>query len=613
MTFADRRKGWAGLALPVAVGACFATSIVFAALMFVPPPEVGVARGVLSGVMLAGWVLIVWWAMDTWVSWRPARCVTAALACALGIFAVLDAYIVAHAGLHVVDALQLLSASGSWTTTLREAGYGPWLLWLAVVGLALVMGLAACWRLVSNPPSIPKRGQWALMVGLAVLTVGFTAEQYDARATVEFRYRDRYLPLYPTLFPIRLRHRVEIPVQTDAEYRRQGLEHIGPAQNPRHVLFIVLESFRRDAINPVVTPNLARLEAGAVTSPNARTEGIFTLTAWNPMLMNRPAITAAGDQHRIESADTGSLPFLLLKKAGYRVQVALSTDPEYGHYRTRMLGQGGAVDETYLPYGSDPEAPRWVRDLRVTERAQRWIEALDPSQPTFMLLQLDGTHWTYTFDPSDPLHPDYDREPDWGRQTVAEAAALARRYENAAHGVDRNVGRLLDALRSRGLQDDVAIVVLSDHGELVGEGGIGHSTFHPDVLAIPLFLSLPGQRARALDLYSGTADAMATLLGYLDIQGFEPWMVWGSSLLRPDAHPGVVLTANGSQSRFMLSTPQGSVELRSTGRIGGSAGFMVKNAFDTRGRPVADVEAFVGELRWRETLDRLLHRPRRPL
>lgn len=74
------------------------------------------------------------------------------------------------------------------------------------------------------------------------------------------------------------------------------------------------------------------------------------------------------------------------------------------------------------------------------------------------------------------------------------AALLRNAYDGEIRSMDRQLGRLLDALHERGLYDDTLIVVTADHGELFGEGGhFGHGLYLSEAeLHVPLLVKLPG-------------------------------------------------------------------------------------------------------------------------
>jgi choline-sulfatase len=59
---------------------------------------------------------------------------------------------------------------------------------------------------------------------------------------------------------------------------------------------------------------------------------------------------------------------------------------------------------------------------------------------------------------------------------------------------DRNVGRILDALRQTGLEENTMVVYTSDHGEKAGENGMWWKfNFYEGSVTVPLMIALPGR------------------------------------------------------------------------------------------------------------------------
>jgi arylsulfatase A-like enzyme len=88
-------------------------------------------------------------------------------------------------------------------------------------------------------------------------------------------------------------------------------------------------------------------------------------------------------------------------------------------------------------------------------------------------------------------------------------------YDGGVHYADYCAGRLLDAIHASGRAEHAMIVIMSDHGELLGERGIvGHTWSVLDPVArIPLIIQFAGERSptrcRAL---AQTQDVFATVL-----------------------------------------------------------------------------------------------------
>src|SRR6266542_661640 len=107
------------------------------------------------------------------------------------------------------------------------------------------------------------------------------------------------------------------------------------------------------------------------------------------------------------------------------------------------------------------------------ERAQKWIGE-HKAQPFFFFFHIYEPHTPY--DPPEPFKSKYGSAYDG---EVAAAGAI--------------VGRFLDYLKGQGLYDRATIVLMSDHGEGLGEHGeVEHGVFlYREDIQVPLMLKLP--------------------------------------------------------------------------------------------------------------------------
>jgi len=99
-------------------------------------------------------------------------------------------------------------------------------------------------------------------------------------------------------------------------------------------------------------------------------------------------------------------------------------------------------------------------------------------------------------------------------------------YDSEIHFMDREIGRLLDHLKLRGLYEDTWIFVLADHGDLIGDPVLGESGLwgHGDSLTepeihIPFFVKEPGPLARTGEdpTFVQQVDILPTILARLGI------------------------------------------------------------------------------------------------
>ncbi|HEY3514666.1 sulfatase-like hydrolase/transferase [Kribbella sp. NPDC051137] len=98
-----------------------------------------------------------------------------------------------------------------------------------------------------------------------------------------------------------------------------------------------------------------------------------------------------------------------------------------------------------------------------------------------------------------------------------EAATVAAQYFAAMTGVDEQIGRLLDALSTEGLDDNTIVVFTSDHGMQLGSHALMFkNVWYDESLLVPFILRWPGRvPAGADDLLLSAPDVGPTLLGLL--------------------------------------------------------------------------------------------------
>jgi arylsulfatase A-like enzyme len=109
------------------------------------------------------------------------------------------------------------------------------------------------------------------------------------------------------------------------------------------------------------------------------------------------------------------------------------------------------------------------------------------------------------------------------RLRAEDVAHLRDLYDEEVAFTDREIGRFLEALRARGLDEETAVVLVADHGEeFLEHGWLGHTaSLYEEVIRVPLLLRLPGvgTPGRVVDDPVETRSLYATLLDYLDVRG----------------------------------------------------------------------------------------------
>lgn len=164
----------------------------------------------------------------------------------------------------------------------------------------------------------------------------------------------------------------------------------------------------------------------------------------------------------------------------------------------------------------------------------------DNSKPFFMMVSMNPPHHPYS-SLDDCMEDDYAlyKEKQTGELLIREnadttmaKAASAPYYFAQVTGVDREFGRILQALDSLGLADNTIVVFASDHGETMCSHSLSDPKNSPytESTNIPFLIRYPGKlKPKVEDLILSTPDIMPTLLGLSGLSEIIPQEVQGSN------------------------------------------------------------------------------------
>lgn len=163
-------------------------------------------------------------------------------------------------------------------------------------------------------------------------------------------------------------------------------------------------------------------------------------------------------------------------------------------------------------------------DVFTADSAVAWIgREADPARPTFLQIGFPGPHepWDppprhlaayegrenefpapvdcpHDFDRSPPQHAavrdfhariDHESRIDLGDATEADIRRMRAHYYAKVTLVDEQIGRILSALKDRGMLENAVVVVTSDHGEMLGDHGLAYKWLMFDqITRVPLIM-----------------------------------------------------------------------------------------------------------------------------
>ncbi|MBS12139.1 MAG: arylsulfatase [Gemmatimonadetes bacterium] len=349
-------------------------------------------------------------------------------------------------------------------------------------------------------------------------------------------------------------------------------------RKPNIVLFVP-DSYRGDVLghqeNPgAVTPNLDRfVEEGAVSYRNAFAQNpVCTPSRCSFMTGLYPHVHGHRSMRNMLKEQEPNL-LTVLKREGYRILwsgkndlVRVRTKDDYARYCEEKIDPTGQhLEEMHFarppalkeddprhgvyykgvrPRCASGEEPRWDRDTAWVCSAIDRIDGHTGDDPLCCYIPLTGPHPAYevnadAYDAIDPkLLPPSIGEDGTGNPEVLEALRKAygseaiteetwreikRIYYGMCTTIDGLFGRVVEALKDRGLYDDTWILFFSDHGDFAGDYGLPektHSTLQDSLLHVPLIVKPPvdvptagGSREALTELI----DITATLYDCLDV------------------------------------------------------------------------------------------------
>jgi choline-sulfatase len=179
-------------------------------------------------------------------------------------------------------------------------------------------------------------------------------------------------------------------------------------------------------------------------------------------------------------------------------------------YRERARSETGGVWPSPFPVED-------FLDSYVGRKAVEFVERYDDRRPMCLFVGFGGPHepwdapghYANMYRPEDtakptPIPDQYAALSDALKAkrdfAVLPAAILGNvaniraNYYGKISLIDDNIGYILEAFEKRGWLDDLFVIFLSDHGEMLGDHGrLRKSTFHEASVRIPLILRWPGR------------------------------------------------------------------------------------------------------------------------
>jgi len=246
--------------------------------------------------------------------------------------------------------------------------------------------------------------------------------------------------------------------------------------------------------------------------------------------------------HFANSYDTYVPPGRSRHSIEYFVQSLRDTHFDPICYSNIPAAVGGKADgQAYLPKRYTPKLEsEWVIDYLQNRQGQR-----NANKPFCLLWSLNPPHnpWDENNTDVESYERNY-KDKSLDELLVRENVQPGRGdyapfYFANVTGVDRYVGKVLDALEAEGLADNTIVVFTADHGEMLGSHGrSGKLVIEREAFSIPLIVRWPKKlKHRIDDLLISVPDMMPTLLGLTGLQAKIPHGVTGKNYAQLFVNP----------------------------------------------------------------------------
>jgi uncharacterized protein len=292
------------------------------------------------------------------------------------------------------------------------------------------------------------------------------------------------------------------------KYPLGEMRYATEAETP-NVVILLLESWRFDAMNETVSPNIHALSRRSLnlrnhmSSGNQTTCGIFSLfyglhpTYWPAVKANSTMLDNPVLMDRMQEMDYA-----------------------FGIYANSKFERHKIKDTIFrgIPINEKFQGRKiYDNDTDMNNRAIEFIrQQVAEDRPYMTMIFYKGTHFAYEYPPDEEIFKPVKNIRMGFTSHDMDPSPFLNDYRNAIHFDDRLIGELLAELEALGQMDNTIILVTTDHGEQFNDNGAnywGHgSNFTRYQTQVPLVFYAPGRTGREVHELSSHVDVAPTLL-----------------------------------------------------------------------------------------------------
>ncbi len=312
-----------------------------------------------------------------------------------------------------------------------------------------------------------------------------------------------------------------IHLDADFNYPLKPIE-LKNTPNRFNIFIFASDSVSATRITPQITPNLMAFKQDAISLENHHSGGNSTRFGIFSLMYG----LNASYWFSAESAKKGSVLFDVLKQLDYAINITSSTNTNWPEFKNTCYVN---VQERIK---DDFAGAPWKKDQQASAYFIKWLEKQDKNKPIFSFVFLDAPHG-YSF--PEAVNPFHASTKQLNYLTVKagsdEIKMVEKQHNNAIFYNDLLIGKMLQAIKEKGLYKDSLIIFTSDHGqEFFQFGNFGHNTdFSSAQTRVPMLIKLPdflkekitlpdSMSAKSLKKLSSHIDIVPTILSLIGVK-----------------------------------------------------------------------------------------------
>ncbi len=303
------------------------------------------------------------------------------------------------------------------------------------------------------------------------------------------------------------------------------------------VILISLDTLRPDFLscyNPSIktSPNIDLLAQEGILCTDVISQAPSTTLSHKSILYSLyPSIHKTS--MLVLPKETVPSPLEILQTKGFKTAAFVG-----GGQLSKKFGFSKGFDSYWEPSG---EIERNTKLVEMKPLAFEWLEK-NHSQKFFLFLHTYQVHCPY-FPPEEfrlkyaswykgGIDPEYKCQRDYNDldMTPEDFRYIRDLYAAEVNYVDDFIGDLFSRFKALKIYDRSMIILLSDHGESLGERGfVGHNQLYNVQLRIPLIFRIPGVAPQRLSTPLESLDVIPTIFDVLGLD--RPFPFQGQSIL----------------------------------------------------------------------------------